>query len=103
MTIRIQSCMDMPKIKDCEVPECSYNMDSQCHAIAITVGDGSAAHCDTFFKIDRKGGIKGLIGGVGACKMANCRFNRDLGCSVDSGIVVSLQDGHAECISFTVT
>ncbi len=100
MAIRIQSCMDMPKIQNCAVPECSYNRDSQCHAIAITVGDSSVAHCDTFSKLGRKGGIEGLTGGVGACKMIDCKYNRDLECSADSGITVSQQNGQAECISF---
>jgi hypothetical protein len=93
--------MDMPKIQNCEVPECSYNRDSQCHAIAITVGDNSMAHCDTFLKLGRKGGIEGLTGGVGACKMVDCKFNRDLECSADPGIVVSHQSGRAQCISFS--
>ncbi len=97
---QIQSCMDMPKITDCKVPECSYNRDSQCHAIAITIGDNSVAHCDTFSRLGLKGGIEGLTGGVGACKMISCKFNRDLECSASSGIVVSNKNGHAECMSY---
>ena len=101
MARQIQSCMDMPKIQNCEVPECSYNRDSQCHAIAITVGDSAVADCDTFSKLGRKGGIDGLTGGVGACRMTNCEYNLDLECSADPGIVVSHQSGRAQCISFS--
>src|SRR4030067_3373297 len=88
----IKSCADMPKIKGCEVTECAYNIEKNCHAIAITVGNSQAARCDTFYK-HSKGGIKGLNGGVGACKMDSCKFNTDLECFAAEGIKVALNSG----------
>lgn len=96
----IKSCADMPKIQGCDVTECSYNIDKSCHAIAITVGNAQAARCDTFYR-HSKGGIKGLTGGVGACKMDSCKFNTDLECFADQGIRVSTAGGEAVCRTFS--
>jgi hypothetical protein len=58
------------------------------------------ALCDTYVNTIKSGGIKGLIGGVGACKAHNCKFNRDLECCSDEGIRVSTVGGHAHCTTF---
>lgn len=98
----IKSCSDMPRVTDCTATECSYNMDSQCLAIAITVGDPSAPRCDTFFNISRKGGIQGLTGGVGACKVESCDYNSNLGCVASDGIEISTRSsGDACCMTYT--
>lgn len=89
----------MPEVKTCTVGECSYNANSKCHAIAITVGHSSHACCDTFFKTSHKGGLKSVNGGVGACRQENCRFNKDLECSA-TAIMVGLPEGHADCMTF---
>ena len=99
-TSEIKSCVDMSRITGCEVAECSYNADNMCHAIAITVGDSSVALCDTFVNTIQKGGIKGLSGGVGACKVHNCKFNKDLECCSDSGIQIPISGGDAYCTTF---
>lgn len=88
----------MPKIIDCEVGECSFNKDSKCHAIAITVG-GPEPACDTFMSGKRKGGVMDMTGGVGACKVEDCAFNQSLECSA-GGIEVSMHSHNAECGTF---
>ena len=39
--------MNIPIIVECDAKECAYNAKKQCHAAAITVGDGMTPHCDT--------------------------------------------------------
>lgn len=96
----IKSCTDMPRIQLCDVTECAYNIDKNCHAVAITVGNAQAARCDTFYK-HSKGGIRTLTGGVGACKMDSCKFNTDLECFADQGIKVATNGGEAVCKTFS--
>ncbi len=48
--------MNMPRISRCDVTECSYNKDGQCHTMAITVGDASCPMCDTFVQAGVPGG-----------------------------------------------
>lgn len=90
--------MDMPKIFDCDAKECAYNNDMQCHAMAINVG-GKEPICDTFLKSSTKGGIKDIIGGVGACKVQSCTYNDNFECSAQ-GIHIKLQGGHADCSTY---
>ena len=99
-TSDIKSCIDMSRINECKVAQCSYCADNMCHAIAITVGNSSMALCDTYINTIKSGGIKGLTGGVGACKAHTCKFNRDLECCSDEGIRVSTAGGHAHCTTF---
>ncbi|MBE9531891.1 MAG: DUF1540 domain-containing protein [Proteobacteria bacterium] len=91
----------MSSITECKVEQCSYNADNMCHAIAITVGNSSKALCDTFVNMAEMGGVKGLAGGVGACKAHNCKFNKDLECCSGSGIQVSTVGGSAYCTTFS--
>lgn len=70
--------VDMTAVEACAVTECAYNLDSDCHAKAITIGDGPHPGCDTF--LDGSSGHTGSTGiaGVGACKIVGCRHNQDL-------------------------
>ncbi len=88
-----------PKVLDCNVTECSYNSNKQCHAVAITVGDSTCAMCDTYFKSSQKGGAMEVTGSVGACKEADCRHNKSLECSAP-GIHVSNHMDHADCSTY---
>lgn len=89
----------MPKILSCSVLDCAYNINSECHTMAITVGDANHAECDTFYKAGAKGGAADLVGGVGACKVSLCRFNRSFECNAP-GINVAPHSGHADCKTF---
>jgi hypothetical protein len=91
--------VDMPVVDNCTADACAYNRDNSCHALAITVGDGGGAHCDTFFGISRKGGVASVTGGVGACKMADCTHNVDLECRAPA-ISVGAQRDTADCLTY---
>jgi hypothetical protein len=92
--------VQIPKVLDCEVTDCSYNTNKTCHAAAITVGDSGCAMCDTYFKFSEKGGAMDITGSVGACKENDCGYNKSLGCSAP-GIHVSNHMGHADCATYT--
>ena len=95
--------MQMPKISGCEVTGCSFNQNRQCHAMAITVGGPEAcACCDTYLDAPGKGGVADMTGGVGACKMSGCSFNKAFECGAPS-VKVGLHQGHADCTTFKAT
>ncbi len=89
----------LPDILDCGATVCAYNQKNQCHAFAITVGDGDHPMCDTGIISDRKGGLPSMTGKVGACKVEHCQFNTAFECSAP-GIHVGLHTGHADCSTF---
>lgn len=92
--------MKMPKITACNVHDCSYNQNKQCHALAITVGGPEVcACCDTYLHTAHKGGAADMTGGVGACKVEKCSFNTSLECGAP-GITVGMHQGHADCSTF---
>ncbi len=91
--------MQMSLIKSCNVKDCAYyRQGNECHAMAITVG-GPHPYCDTFIRSSNKGGVE-QTGAVGACKVNNCRFNRDLECSAE-GIDVGSHEDYAECRTYS--
>lgn len=89
----------MSKISGCDVTDCSYNMNNQCHTMAITVGNSECAYCDTYTKMNRKGGSSEIIGGVGACRESDCSYNESLECNAGS-IRVGMHSGHADCTTY---
>lgn len=92
--------IDMPIVSECLARECAYNVDMNCHARAITVGNSLHAGCDTFFA--RSGHTKAATrtAGVGACKSTECTFNEDLECMTDS-IRVAPKGQEINCMTFT--
>ena len=42
--------VELPAVSGCSATECAYNVDRNCHARAITIGDGLHPGCDTYFK-----------------------------------------------------
>lgn len=93
--------MKMPKVSACNVAECSYNKQKQCHALAITVGgpEDVCACCDTFLHADKKGGVSDMTGSVGACKVDQCTYNQSFECAAPN-IQVGLHEGHADCKTY---
>jgi len=85
----------MSMVIDCEATQCIYNKDKKCHTLAITVGDEEPC-CDTFFSTESRGGYSDVIGGVGACKVADCEYNNNFECSA-SGIHVVMNMDHPDC------
>lgn len=92
-------CIEMPVIMKCMVSECAYNVGSNCHARAITVGDAARPGCDTFLKGAQHIKKAQHIAGIGACKTAACKFNDDLEC-VAEGIQVAMIKNKAHCITY---
>ncbi len=92
----------MPIISECAVTECSYNKSKVCHAMAITVGDGSHPSCDTFFNVAKKGGVDDMAGTVGACKAHDCKYNDAFECSAPN-IRVGAHANHADCQTYSQT
>ena len=90
--------MKMPTIFDCNMKECAYNAEKNCHAMAITIGSASQI-CDTFMKRAQKGGVMDMVGSVGACKVEGCKFNDSLECMAE-GIHIGMHADHAECDTF---
>jgi hypothetical protein len=87
----------MPPVTKCEVENCFYNRDLQCHAPAINVG-GEHPNCDTFIPMGNHIGRQGT-GTVGACHVSQCEYNADLTC-VANGIVVTHHADHADCETY---
>lgn len=71
----------MPSVSHCSASQCAYNQNNGCRAKAITVGDGKEPGCDTYFTSPRHTQEKSRIAGVGACKVASCKFNVDFECT----------------------
>jgi hypothetical protein len=91
--------MEMPVVNRCEATSCAYNRDRMCHATAITVGDVSHAHCDTFFTAPAPGGDPSTTGRVGACKMSDCQHNVQLECQAP-GIDIGYSLDEADCLTY---
>ncbi|MHC4926454.1 MAG: DUF1540 domain-containing protein [Planctomycetota bacterium] len=89
----------MATVTKCDVSGCSYNSDSLCHALAITIGDESNPMCDTFCEASMKGGDQSSMAGVGACKVACCSHNTSLECDC-SEIHVGHKGQEADCLNF---
>lgn len=90
--------IEMPEIMQCEAKQCAYNVDSMCHARAITVGDMQEHLCDTMI-MSKKHTQRKETAGVGACRSTNCVSNEDLECQAE-GINVTLSGGQAFCGTF---
>jgi hypothetical protein len=92
--------MEMARVIKCDAIECDYNREKACHAIAITVGHGNAhPRCDTMFESGTHGGVPKIIAGVGACKVAGCKFNQSLECTA-KGITVGHHSDEVDCLTF---
>lgn len=90
---------DMSSVLNCQAEDCLYNSDSTCTTFAITIG-GDEPCCDTYMnKSSSKGGVEGIIAGVGACHVSNCSYNNEFECKAE-GIKVSTEAGHPDCSTF---
>jgi hypothetical protein len=91
--------IDMPDVDACDARDCAFNKGGNCHARAITVGDGVHPGCDTFLpsgehsrRTDRAS--------VGACKVKGCKYNDDLECQAQA-IRLGRRSNGIECLTFT--
>ena len=86
-------------VNQCTATECAYNDDRQCRALAITVGEPTAATCGTYTPHQAKGGYQMTVANVGACKASNCVHNSDLTCQA-SAVTVGMANGSVGCLTF---
>ncbi|MDV6345815.1 DUF1540 domain-containing protein [Nitrosomonas sp. Is37] len=93
--------IETPLVSECSVIECAYNLKRNCHARAITIGDGVHPSCDTFFinKNHTKAAMRAA--GVGACKVAACKFNDDFECMTEN-IQVGRSTDEISCLTFAM-
>lgn len=90
----------MPKVMQCTVETCVYNLDRNCHAMAITMGDlGGEPACYTYFISEMSGHVPNDTAGVGACKLVDCKFNKNFECG-SSGISVEMRNGEPDCLNY---
>jgi hypothetical protein len=93
--------IEMPQIKGCAIVDCAYNLDKECHARAITIGDGVHPGCDTaYFNQGHHVKESNRVAGVGACKVSGCTHNVDLECSA-SNISVGFRNQHVNCLTYS--
>lgn len=85
-------------IERCGVQNCAYNVNGECHAKAITVGDGDNPRCDTYFSGENHTHSE-KKGVVGACKVAGCIYNHDFQCNAPS-IQVDEGNDPADCLTY---
>jgi len=96
----MEMTIDMPMVSDCMVAECAYNMENNCHARAITIGDGTTPGCDTFMSSTMHTKAKDRRAGVGACKVMACTNNEDYECMASS-ISVGMLGQDVDCLTFS--
>jgi len=95
----MKQAIEMPEVMQCQAKKCAYNVDSTCHARAITVGDMQKHLCDTMMMMSGQHTQRKEIAGVGACRSTNCVHNEDWECQA-TGINVALSGGQASCGTF---
>lgn len=94
-----QMTIEMPLVAACSATRCAYNVNTACHARAITIGDGVHPGCDTFLAGSGHTKESKRMAGIGACKVSSCKFNEDLECVTDS-IRVGLISDKVNCMTF---
>jgi hypothetical protein len=82
----------------CQVQECSYNENRECHAGKIQVGDvGTHAACDTFTTAQVE--EQGSQVMVENCDVSKCKFNEHMMCRAPA-VSLGHHETHAECDSY---
>ncbi len=94
-------CFEMPVVSQCSVYSCAYNVNSGCHAKAITIGDRKNPNCDTFLSATDHCKETKLSAGVGACKVEACKYNKDFECRAEK-ISVGFAKKTTYCLTYKV-
>lgn len=92
--------IEMPLVSECSIKKCAYNVNSGCHAKAITIGDIQNPGCDTFFPSEKHSEATKRIAGVGACKVSSCRHNKNFECTTEN-ISVGYDQNKANCLTYS--
>jgi hypothetical protein len=94
--------IEMPLVSECLASQCAYNVNQNCHARAITVGDTSKhAACDTFMNESHHIHDTKRVAGIGACKATSCKFNDDFECMTET-IRIGMVMNEANCMTFAM-
>lgn len=91
--------LEMPVVSECMAETCAYNVDLNCHARAITIGDSTHPGCDTFLRESHHTHNLKQVAGVGACKTTSCKYNDDFECMTDN-IHVGMLGNQINCMTF---
>lgn len=91
--------LEMANVDACELADCAFNTNGNCHAQAITVGDGDHPACDTYLPSPHHTRHVLRIAGVGACKVSTCRHNDEFACQAN-GILMKKHAQHADCATY---
>jgi len=96
--------ISMPLVSACYVTKCAYHVSANCHARAITIGDGTNPACDTYLCLQDPGEdhVKPdpIVAGVGACKVQSCRHNQRYECMADEISVGNFSD-RVNCLTYS--
>jgi len=95
----MEKLIEMTAVSLCDVTQCQYNGAQQCHAKAITIGDGVTPECDTFFRGNNSVDAPHILAGVGACKVRGCKFNDDLECTAEH-VKIGYSGEEVRCLSY---
>jgi hypothetical protein len=94
--------MEMPLVLSCDMTDCDYNRNEQCHAMAVTIGDSDNPMCDTFWVTEgkkAKAGDPKQSGRIGACRMSQCIYNERLQC-MSGSITVGQKEQNPMCRTY---
>ena len=86
--------MSMTPVDQCKATKCVYNAGTVCRTPGITVG--AHGECETLYFRTAKGGSQNSSGGVGACLVADCKFNQQMECTAPKVTMVD-SNGYADC------
>lgn len=95
----MKTIVEMTPITSCSASTCAYNVQSQCHAKAITVGNSTNPSCDTYLDSGRHTQNRSIQAGVGACKTTDCVANEDFECAAES-VTIGKANGAITCLTY---
>lgn len=87
-------------VTECTIPECVYNRDARCQAVAVTVSPEEQPECRTMWSSNAHSTRKSDSAVVGACHATGCRHNRDYHCTAN-GIYIGYVDNIVACQSYS--
>jgi hypothetical protein len=89
----------LARVEKCSTKNCAYNSSNQCHANAITVGEGMMTKCDTYLPSLLHVDEKTRVAHVGACKVSTCAYNEDFECRAKQ-VRMGQVNGQPGCLEF---
>lgn len=98
----MEKLIQAAEVARCTVPECVYNRNARCYALAITVGNGEQPECGTFYSANTHVPRRDTAAGVGACKVYACRYNDSYQCRAEHIYVgYTERSSYVGCLSYS--